>query len=173
VFGLLQARIELATQPEKRALSPPAWQQLFERLRFISSQERAAILENGNGKCLDNFMLHRLIRDDVFLDHEQKLLLFLLATYRNVHTLECSPSLDRLAVNYNRSKRTVQRLLSRLESKLYIVSIRRGYGKKANFYFMWDFLDALSLSRERGFQGDKFCILKANRKRYVLAAKMS
>lgn len=131
------------------------------------------MVENKNGKCLDNFALLRLIRDDVFLDHEQKLILFMLATYRNVHSCECCPTLERLAINYHRSKRTIQRVLSKLESRLYLISVRRGYGKPANFYFMWDFRDTLEISKSAGFQGDRFCIVKANKKRFAIASEMA
>ena len=88
---------------------------------------------------VNNFIIEKAIRDDAFLHGEERFLLLILKSYRHVYTLDCNPPLVWLSATFGRSERTVQRVLSRLEKKDYLISIRTGFNKPNHYYFTLDF----------------------------------
>jgi DNA-binding MarR family transcriptional regulator len=104
---------------------------------------------------VDNFLIQRVVRDDNFLSHQEKLILFILSTYRNTYHLICDPSLDELAASFGRSTRTVQRVLAKLEKKRWIMSVRRGRKKTNNYYFTPDLFRAFEALQCPRFNGWK------------------
>lgn len=112
---------------------------------------------------VDNFLIQRVIRNDSFLSHQEKLLLFILSTYRNVYRLSCDPLLKELAADFGRSTRTVQRVLTKVERKRWIFSIRRGKNKPNNYYFAPDLFTAFDALRCPKFKGWKGQLIKVKK----------
>lgn len=109
----------------------------------------------------------RCVRDDVFLTNDEKLLMMILATYRQVYTLECNPKVDWLAVSMGKSRRSTYTIINTLEDKGYIVSIRRGFNMPSNYYFAHDFKAAFMAYHCPEFTGNKNTLLKASKKKWA------
>lgn len=108
---------------------------------------------------LKNKALMVWIREQGHLSASQKLVAFVLVSYRNEHTFDCCPRITTVARASGLSLPTLKRVLRALKAKQVILSVLVPPDSEQSrphnqYYFLHDLPTAIFLSHQEGFSGD-------------------
>ena len=101
---------------------------------------------------------------DTILPAGEKIVLLCLGDYARDDGSRCYPSVSTLARKSSLSRRTVQRILRRLEGRGVLVPTKKTLGRSTEFFIRLDVLDTLSVRRHIGAGG---CVIGDAKGRHV------